>query len=760
MGVVTTLAGTAGVLGGADGTGAAAQFVDPEGVAVDGSGNLYVADTGNDTIRKITPSGVVTTLAGTAGEIGSADGEGSAAQFYLPWGLSVDGNDNVFVADTGNNTIRMITPGGVVTTVAGAPDDEGLVGAYSFEADGIGASAHFGGLRGVAVDGSGTLYVADTGLLDIRKITSGAVVTTLAGSYSLSAGYADGTGDSARFNDPLGVAVDGSGNIYVADSKNETIRKIEPGGVVTDLAGSPNNPIPTAANGGPGEAPGTPNDVDGTGAAATFSFPSCVAVDGSGSVYVAGITDIRKITPGGVVTTLAGSPDGSPNAGGSADGTGSAAQFLGPQGIAADENGNVFVSDTQNYTIRRITPLGVVTTLAGTAGRNGYADGLGPAAQFSRPLGLAVDENDNVYVADQTNNVIRKITPAGLVSTFAGTFGLLSGAGHVDGPGSTAKFMAPTGVTVDKNGNVYVADSDNFAIREITPSGYVTTLAGGSQGSADGRGSSAQFNVPYGVAIDRNGLLYVADDNNNTIRIGVVEPTIVSQPQSQTLNSGSTVVFTVVATGASTYQWQFNGVSLSDGVNGPSSIAGSEGPQLVLTGTSAADAGSYTCIVTNTPVAGVSASSTTNPATLTVVSDQNPGAVTSISARAYVGTDDNILIGGFYIVGNTSVTVLIQAIGPALAANPFNVTGTLQHPTLTIHQTQNRQDVVLYSNTGWGSSPALSAAAAAVYAQPELKPDSADSELLVTLPPGGYTAEVSGAGGGTGVALCAVYQIP
>jgi hypothetical protein len=144
---------------------------------------------------------------------------------------------------------------------------------------------------------------------------------------------------------------------------------------------------------------------------------------------------------------------------------------------------------------------------------------------------------------------------------------------------------------------------------------------------------------------------------------------------------------------------------------------------------------------------------------LTVVSDQNPGAVTSISARAYVGTDDNILIGGFYIVGNTSVTVLIQAIGPALATNPFNVTGTLQHPTLTIHQTQNRQDVVLYSNTGWGSSPVLSAAAAAVYAQPVLQSDSADSELLLTLPPGGYTAEVSGGDGGTGVALCGIYQL-
>ena len=178
----------------------------------------------------------------------------------------------------------------------------------------------------------------------------------------------------------------------------------------------------------------------------------------------------------------------------------------------------------------------------------------------------------------------------------------------------------------------------------------------------------------------------------------------------------------------------------------------------MITAARASNAGSYTCIATDS-----SGSATSSPAVLKVVNAVSPGTLSSISSRAFVGTGDNILIGGFYIVGSTSATVLVQAIGPALAAAPYNVTGTLQKPALTIHQNQNGKDVVLYSNTGWstgGGSPVLLAAAAAVYAQPVLQPNATDSEVLLTLPPGGYTAEVTGADGGTGVALCGIYQLP
>jgi streptogramin lyase len=497
-GVVTTLAGTAGSWGSVDGTGSAARFSLPSGVAVDASGNVYVADRNNSTIRKITPDGVVTTFAGTAGSIGSADGTGSAARFYSPSGVAVDGTGNVYVADTYNQTIRKITPAGVVTTLAGTALSYG-------SADGTGSAARFWNPSGVAVDGSGNVYVADGGNNGgnnaIRKITPAGVVTTFAGTAG-SYGSADGTGSAARFFWPSGVAVDGSGNVYVADSSNSTVRKITPAGVVTTLAGTA----------------GASGSADGTGSAARFYSPRGVAVDGSGNVYVADSQNhtIRTITPAGVVTTLAGTAGSS----GSADGTGSAARFDYPEGVAVDGSGNVYVADYNNHTIRKITPAGVVTTLAGTAGARGSADGTGNAARFTFPKGVAVDGSGNVYVADGGNNAIRKITPAGVVTTLAGTAGSY---GSADGTGSAARFWGPSGVAVDGSGNVYVADTSNNTIRKITPAGVVTTLAGtaGSGESADGTGSAARFSSPYGVAVDGIGNVYVADGGNNAIRKSV-----------------------------------------------------------------------------------------------------------------------------------------------------------------------------------------------------------------------------------------------
>jgi sugar lactone lactonase YvrE len=546
-GVVTTLAGSAGLSGSADGTGAAARFSGPEGVAVDGAGNVFVADYHNNTIRKITPSGVVTTLAGTAGSSGSADGTGAAARFNQPRGVAVDGSGNVFVADSYNNAIRKITPNGVVTTLAGT------AGSYG-SADGTGATARFNNPSGVAVDGAGNVFVTDYNNTTIRKITPTGVVTTLAGSAGLS-GSADGTGAAARFSDPEGVAVDGSGNVLVADWENNTIRKITPTGVVTTLAGtagsygsadgtgaaarflgpsgaavdtagnvfvadSDNNTIrkitPTGVVTTPAGTAGSYGSADGTGAAARFDWPSGVAVDGAGNLFVADASNdtIRKITSSGVVTTLAGSAGYS----GSADGTGAAARFNGPNDVAVDGAGNVFVADSNNNTIRKITSTGVVTTLAGSAAADpGSADGMGAAARFSYPEGVAVDGAGNVFVVDYWNSTIRKVTPAGAVTTFAGTAGL---AGSADGTGAAARFSALHGVAVDGAGNVFVADTGNNTIRKITSSGVVTTLAGsaGYSGSADGTGAAARFNSPDGVAVDGAGNVFVADTDNNAIR--------------------------------------------------------------------------------------------------------------------------------------------------------------------------------------------------------------------------------------------------
>ncbi len=614
---VTTLAGNPKMIGSADGAGSVAWFDLPKSVAVDRSGNVYVADTANNTIRKITPDGAVTTLAGSAGIAGSADGTGTAALFFSPSGVAVDRTGNIYVADTYNFTIRKVTPDGVVTTLAGTAGSQG-------RADGVGGAARFYALNGVAVDGAGNVYVADDSA--IRKITPAGVVTTFAGDLAGASGSTDATGAAARFYGPGGVVVDRSGNVYVADTWNFTIRKITPAGVVTTLAGTA----------------GTQGNLDGTSGAARFNNPNGLSVDGNGIVYVADNNTIRKVTPAGVVTTLAGDlagafgsvdgigtaarffqPNGvtvdgsgnlyvadtynsiirkisystsggvsgslmvtlsSTNAAVSAgarwqvDGgslqisaatvsglaagvhtiafstisgspkptnrlvtvqaggttavtenyddltssqqnvitlTGSAAQLNNPNGVAVDGNGYVYVADTVNNTIRKVQPDGTVLLLAGTDGTQGSTDGLGAAALFTQPNGVAVDRTGNVYVADTGNYTIRKITPAGAVTTFAGTAGL---QGSVDGTGVAARFFQPTGIAVDRTGNVYVADAST--IRKITPAGVVTTFAGtaGVQGSADGAGAAAQFFNATGIAVDGRGYVYVADTYNFTIR--------------------------------------------------------------------------------------------------------------------------------------------------------------------------------------------------------------------------------------------------
>ncbi|MGZ3835264.1 MAG: NHL repeat-containing protein [Mucilaginibacter sp.] len=316
-----------------NGVGKAARFNHPFGIAVDAAGNVYVTDEGNSVIRKIDPALNVTTFAGTPNVIGSANGVDTVASFNKPFGIAVDASGNVYVADAGNNQVRAITPAGLVSTFAGT-----------------GAAGTVNGL------------------------------------------------DTATFNSPLSVTVDGSGNVYVADYGNDLIRKISPAGVVSTLAGT-----------------GAAGADNGAGTKATFNLPEGVAVDGSGNVYVAdnGNNLIRKITPDGTVSTLAGS-----GSAGSANGTGVAASFNSPFGIAVDASGNVYVADAGNNQIRKISPAGVVTTFAGS-GIKGAGNATGAAASFNTPSGVAVDAAGNVYVADENNNMIRKITAAGVVTTLA-----------------------------------------------------------------------------------------------------------------------------------------------------------------------------------------------------------------------------------------------------------------------------------------------------------------------------------------------------
>ena len=382
-------------------------------------------------------------------------------------GLVTDPAGNLYVADTSGNTVRKVTPAGVVTTLAG------VAGQYGF-VDGTGSAARFGNLQGITIDPAGSLYVADTST--IRKISTMAVVSTLAG-VAVQTGSIDGTGGSARFNSLNGITTDSSGNAYVADGRNQTIRKITRGAVVSTFAG-------VAALGG------FPSATD------VFNLPNGVASDSAGNLYVADTNNaaIRKVTPAGVVSTLAGANTGTT---GSADGIGAAAQFKSPTAIATDSTGTVYVADTGNFTIRKITAAGVVTTLAGTVGLPGSADGN--LSQFGSPGGLVVDTAGNVYVADAGNQTIRRITPAGIVSTVAGATGQM---GSADGAGSTARFNHPSGLAIDSSGNIYIADGNNDTIRKMTPNGVVTTVVGtpGSAGISLGP-LPGSLDLPRSVAV-------------------------------------------------------------------------------------------------------------------------------------------------------------------------------------------------------------------------------------------------------------------
>lgn len=325
--------------------GPPASFNEPTGIAVDAAGNIYVADYGNNLIRKITPGGVVTTLAGN-GTQGSLNAVDTLASFNGPTSVAVDGSGNVYVADDNNNQIRMIS-NGMVTTIAGS-DSVGAV-------NGQGALAYFFSPAGVACDLQGNVYVADAGNNLIRMITPGGLVSTVAGS--INTGAQNGADTSATFSNPTGITLDPAGNIYVADLLDNLIRKIS-GGQVTTLAGGLSDTIAS---------------VNGVGTAASFVFPNSVAADAAGNVYTTEyVTNlVRKITPDGTVTTLAGS-----GASGQADSTGTMASFSGPSGVAVDAAGNVYVADTYNNVIRKITPGGAVSTIAGsgTAGStNGKA---------------------------------------------------------------------------------------------------------------------------------------------------------------------------------------------------------------------------------------------------------------------------------------------------------------------------------------------------------------------------------------------------
>jgi sugar lactone lactonase YvrE len=552
------LAGQPGGPGWVDGALVAAHLADPWAIASDGSGHLYVID--GNTVRAIDiAAGQMTTLAGAFGQVGGADGTGPRASFNQPSGLVWTGSSLV-ISDTENNDIRRIDVAtAAVQIIAGASGQTGT-------ADAVGLDARFNEPEGLALDTSGNLFIADTNNDTIRVLAlDGSAVTTVAGLPS-AGGTADGVGPAAEFNTPRALAFDSAGTLYVADSINQSIRKLDPAtnavSTLTTFGTPPQGPVPqgvaldgsdvlvSLAGGGalvesrivrvtPDGAVTTvagsdsaQGFVDAVGTDARFNGPAGLFNDGAGTLYVADEHNavIRAVD---LATTAVRTYAGARSSG-SADGTGGQARFLGPEGLAASDR-TVYVADTGNDTIRAIDlATGEVTTIAGAVGQPGSTDGAPGDARFDHPQGLALDDGAQaLYVADTQNRRIRRVDlAAGTVTTLV----------YTPAPGDTfGGFDAPSGLALDA-GRLFVTDyTDDAVVAVDLQKGEVSTLAGhfGSPGRADGIGAAAAFYGPLGIAADGGGHLYVADDLNETIRAIDIATATVSTLAGQPVIGGS-----------------------------------------------------------------------------------------------------------------------------------------------------------------------------------------------------------------------------
>jgi sugar lactone lactonase YvrE len=511
LGVITTVVGT-GVSGfsGDGGAGTDAQLDSPADVFVDATGWLYVADTGNDRVRVVDAQGVVTTMAGGGTGIGEG-GPATAAGLSGPAGVFVDSLGVLYVADTGNHRIRKIDPSRTIITTAGT-------GSAGLSGDGGSATAaSLDGPRGLYATGDGSLYFADSGNHRIRKVDPSGVITTVAGKTGRGFAGDGGLASEAALDTPSGLIVGPSGNLYVADAGNNRIRKVSETGEISSMVGA--GPVGSYTDAFFGDG--------GPAAAAGLDSPSGIFVGASGYVLVCDTDNdrVRRIDPlTGTIATVVG--DGTGAYGG--DGIPATETSInGPRGAFVDGLGNLYIADTANHRVRRVDASDKITTEVGT-GTDGYlGDGrAAEAARLNLPTSVFVDRAGNLYVSDYNNNRIRKVdAKSGVISTVAGsgTIGPLGGTFAGDGGAATvARLNQPSAVFVDRFGDLYIADTLNNRIRKVdAKSGVISTVAGngiiGYSGDG-GAATAASLNIPQGVFVDDGGYLFIADAGNNRVR--------------------------------------------------------------------------------------------------------------------------------------------------------------------------------------------------------------------------------------------------
>lgn len=640
--------GSASVTYGGDGGAATnALLYRPSDVVLDTAGNLYIADSGNNRVRKVDTNGIITTLAGNGTAAFAGDGGAATnASMYRPVALTLDANGNLFIADSENNVVRKVGRNGIISTVAGTNN-------YGFSGDGGAATnALMDAPSGVAVDAGGNLYIADAGNQRIRKVDSRGLITTFAGTGAWGFTGDGGAATNAELWNPTGLGLDAAGNLLVADSSNGRIRRVGINGIITTLAGTnsasslgdgaaavlaqldnplgvradtrgrlliadsyenrvrvvnPNGLIFTVAGNGTASYSGD----GGAGDLAGVSDLAGLALDSHGNLYLAdtGNGRIRKLDTNGTITTFAGNSQ----SGYTGDNVAATnASLFYPAGVAVNAAGEVFVADELNNRVRKIGLNGLISTVAGTNTAGFGGDGAAATnALLSGPSGVAVDATGNVYIADASNQRVRKVDTKGMITTVAGNgakgiylIGTYSGDG---GPATNAGFSNPAAVAVDAVGNVYIADAFNYRIRKVNTAGTVTTFAGNGTRTFAGDGglaTNASIGLVYGLSVDVAGNVLIADTSNQRIRL---------------VNTNG-IISTVAGNGTAAFAGD-GGAATNASLDEPSGVVAdgkdnwliadtsntrirkvtnqAPGAELALADVSAANAGDYEVVITN-----------------------------------------------------------------------------------------------------------------------------------------------------------------
>jgi sugar lactone lactonase YvrE len=650
-GIITTVAGNGTAAYAGDGGAATnASLSWPAGLALDAAGNLFVADAYNYVIRKVGFNGSISTVAGT-NRYGFAGDGGPATNALLgsPEGVAVDGHGNVFISDAGNQRIRKVDAAGVITTYAGT-------NTYGFFGDGGPATnAALWNPGGLALNDAGGLFVADSSNNRVRKIGTNGIITSVAGTNTAGFFGDGGAATNAAIYNPLGVRFDSKGNLFIADSYNNRVRKVGTNNLIATIAG--NGSTSFSGDGGPATA-------------AAISDVNCLALDSVGNLYLAdaGNARIRRVGTNGLISTFAGNGVG----GYSGDnGAATNASLYDPVGVAVNVAGEVFVADALNNRIRKIALNGKITTVAGTNGSGFGGDGGAATNAFlSGPSGVAVDAAGNLYIADASNQRIRKVDTNGIITTCAGNgakgpylIGTYSGDG---GPATNAGFSNPAAVAADAAGNVFIADAFNYRIRKVGTNGIVNTVAGNGLRAFAGDGgaaTNASIGLVYGLSVDGSGNLFIADTSN-----------------SRTRKVHAGIITTIAGSGSTTFAGD-GGAATNASLNQPSSILPDQagnwliadtshervrkvtnltpGPVLALTNVSGADAGGYQLLITDS-----SGSVTSSVAFLTV-------ATSPLVYRATHGQNGSLALDFVCAPASTNVVLAATNLGPGAVWIPL-----------------------------------------------------------------------------------------